>query len=255
MSNFPTQPFFSVVTVTFNAAETIEYTLGSILKQNKTLFELIVIDGGSTDNTLEILNHAKEEIDVFISEPDKGIYDAMNKGINNASGEYVVFMNSGDCFFNEATLDDVYKKLTALDSKPDVIYGRHAVLTKTGTKAGLEPSFSTRPKHMPFCHQSVYARRELLEMFHFNLSYKIAADYDFILNCIRNESVFYDCNISLSIVSPGGLSDSCRIKVIKQYSDIYIKHFNPTISVKIYWLFSIGKEILKMPIKRMLRFI
>ena len=113
------QPKVSIITVCFNAKEMLMTTLEDIRKQKYDNLEYIVIDGKSSDGTLDLVNNDQDIISKIVSEPDKGIYDAMNKGINIATGEWVIFMNAGDTFANENILTRVFKE----DDDADVIYG------------------------------------------------------------------------------------------------------------------------------------
>ena len=109
------------MTITYNAAETIETTFRSVVGQSFTDYEYIVVDGDSKDGTVDFLRSRKDCLAVFISEPDKGLYDAMNKGMHLAKGEYLIFLNAGDTFHSENTLADIAVSIGS--SRPDVIYG------------------------------------------------------------------------------------------------------------------------------------
>src|SRR5699024_3733405 len=108
-------PKISIITVVFNNAKDIEYTIQSVLNQSYEHVEYIIIDGLSTDGTLDILNKYRAQIDILISEKDKGIYDAMNKGLEQATGDYVLFLNSGDAFYDKNTLSEVFTDSAGAD--------------------------------------------------------------------------------------------------------------------------------------------
>lgn len=256
MLNPKCNPFFSVVTVTFNAEKTIEKTLKSIFSQKSELYELIIVDGDSTDKTKELLNDIEDKINVFISEPDKGIYDAMNKAINHASGIYVVFMNAGDCFFNKDTLESIYKRLTTMDVMPSLVYGKHAVrydnnLLKIKSTDKLA---SKHIKTMPICHQSLYATRELLVKYHFDINLKIVSDYKFLLQAKKDDALDYFFDDVLSIVSPGGISDVRRDLAILEYKKAYGSLYDLSIADHLFYLTLRVKELIKSCVKRIIRY-
>lgn len=124
-------PLFSIITITYNAAETIETTFRSVVGQSFTDYEYIVVDGDSKDGTVDFLRSRKNCLAVFISEPDKGLYDAMNKGMHLAKGEYLIFLNAGDTFHSENTLADIAVSIGT--SRPDVIYGETALVMISGS--------------------------------------------------------------------------------------------------------------------------
>ena len=111
----------SIITVNYNDAKGLERTILSVISQTKHNFEFIVIDGGSTDGSIDVINKYERHIDYWVSEPDGGIYQGMNKGLRQAQGEYVNFMNSGDCFHST----DVLERIFALDTDADIITGTH----------------------------------------------------------------------------------------------------------------------------------
>lgn len=166
----------AVVTVCFNAENEIEKTLKSVLKQSFGDFEYIIIDGESTDGTLSIIRKYKDPRIRLISEPDKGIYDAMNKAVRMAEAKYIVFMNAGDRFFDRDVLKDIVPYL-----KQDVVYGNAIVRDQRGWKI---ERYTDRPAglFMMFLsgyminHQAIFTKTKLLKRNPFDLSYQICAD-------------------------------------------------------------------------------
>ena len=130
----PLQPKFSVITVCYNAAATIEDTLQSVITQTYHHIEYILIDGQSTDGTLDIIRRYQSRMAKVVSEPDKGLYDAMNKGLRLATGDYVCFLNAGDCFHEDDTLQQMVHRLheAGLQELPDVIYGETQLVDSEG---------------------------------------------------------------------------------------------------------------------------
>ena len=120
-------PTFSVITITYNAAATLEDTIQSVITQTYHHIEYIVVDGASKDSTLQIAEKYRTNISKLISEPDKGLYDAMNKGIGMATGDYLIFLNAGDCFHDDSTLQRIVSGLKGLEL-PDIIYGNTAIV-------------------------------------------------------------------------------------------------------------------------------
>lgn len=166
----------TVVTATYNVETLLAATLDSIVGQTYADLELIIVDGGSTDGTLAIARQYEGPKVRLISEPDKGIYDAMNKGVGLASGAFVNFMNAGDAFADDAIVAEMAKALAG--DEIDYAYGN--VISVFGVEekhsVARPPDFIWRNK--PFNHQSLFARRSWLQRFPFDLRYRLVADYD-----------------------------------------------------------------------------
>lgn len=178
------EPLFSVITVTWNAAGVIEPTLKSVKEQTFTGFEYLVVDGASTDATLSMVEAAGIADTRVVSEPDGGLYDAMNKAIRLAKGEYLIWMNAGDAF---AAPDSLARMAAVADGNPGVIYGQTQVVNAAREVVGMRhltaPAALTADsfKHgMLVCHQAFAARRDIAPPY--NLSYRFSADFDW---CIR----------------------------------------------------------------------
>lgn len=170
MNNYST-PLVSIITVVYNDVVNLEATIISVISQIYPNIEYIIIDGGSSDGTIDIIEKYSNKISYWISEPDNGIYDAMNKGIKQASGEWINFMNSGDTFASNDVIDKVFRNQIADYIK--VIYG--SVYIKKGNLIRLKKPYklSFIKRHIPFCHQSSF----VLNKYFFDTNYKIAADY------------------------------------------------------------------------------
>ena len=166
----------SVVTVCYNAVQTLEKTMLSVLNQTYPDVEYIIIDGGSTDGTVDIIKKYADRLAYWVSEPDKGIYDAMNKGIKVATGEWINFMNSGDVFADKDVIKRVFVEKEINDYA--CIFGNTFFSFHNSGKI-VKYGDSTLHKIMPSCHQSIFTKRQLLLVYPFDLNYKIAADFDF----------------------------------------------------------------------------
>jgi len=177
-------PLFSIITVTWNAASVIGPTISSVERQTSSDYELLVIDGASTDDTLAIVGRASIASLRVFSEPDKGLYDAMNKGIARARGRYIMFLNAGDSLADDAVLA---RLALLVGSNPGVIYGQTQLVDQQRKVVGQR--HLTAPKRltaasflngMVVCHQAFVARRDLAP--EYDLRYRLSADYDW---CIR----------------------------------------------------------------------
>lgn len=166
-------PKISVITISFNSYKTIEKTIKSVIGQTYPDIEFIVVDGGSTDGTVDILNRYRDKIDILRVEPDKGIYDAMNKGINLSSGEWISFMNSNDYFYNEKVIEGVFGQGT----DADIIYG-YCIDPDTG-KSVKPLSLQDFWKRIPVNHQSAFVKAVYYKEHPYELEYTVSSVYDF----------------------------------------------------------------------------
>lgn len=182
---------FSVITINYNNAAGLGHTIDSVISQTCIDFEFIVIDGGSTDSSIDIINSNAAKIDFWLSEKDSGIYNAMNKGINHANGDYCVFMNSGDCFFCDTVLETIIKS----DSDADIIVGKVAIDEK-GSIISPPPSSGKLTFYHLYSgaipHQGAFIRTSLLRKYPYDETLKITADWKFFVQSL----VFDNCSIS-----------------------------------------------------------
>ena len=209
-------PTISIITVVYNDKIGLASTLDSIFGQVYKDFELIIIDGSSTDGTLDTILHYSEHIDYYISEADNGIYDAMNKGISKASGKYIYFLNSGDLVYPDTFLK-IDKMLTSQNNH-DVIYGEMDIKNSNKKMTAYTPDYINYD--MPFCHQAVLVKTELYKQTKFNLRYKIAADYDFFLKLYYQGYIFNNSNICFGIYDTTGVSNRRYFTVLAEYIKI-----------------------------------
>lgn len=142
-------PLISVVTVSYNAVSTIEQTILSVINQTYPHIEYIIIDGGSTDGTVDIIKKYADKIAYWVSEPDKGIYDAMNKGIKVATGEWINFMNSGDCLYRNDTIEKILNK-SSTTNNVSIIYGKTMKIFEKYCTIELPPMLSKIKSRLPF---------------------------------------------------------------------------------------------------------
>lgn len=168
-------PVISIITVSFHSEKEIEKTIKSVINQTYPYIEYIIIDGGSTDGTLDIIKKYAKHISYWISEPDKGIYDAMNKGIDKATGKWINFMNCGDTFYDNHVIENVVHRI---NENSDIIYGDTHLIYSFGNYK-LKGGKVSEQQYMPFCHQSSFSNSKLMKLYGFDLKYKICADKNF----------------------------------------------------------------------------
>lgn len=220
-------PKISVITICFNAAAVIERTLQNVSSQNYPAIEYIVVDGASTDRTREIINSYKSKITHLLSEPDQGLYDAMNKGLALATGEYVVFMNSGDMFYDRDTLRHLMEK----GKDADFVYGRPLVIEKNGRQNTWHKPIPYADSLVPesflpgmvVCHQASMIRRNIAPKF--EIKYHIAADIDWIIKVVKSSKRSYFHDGYVCYFYRGGLSGKYRLKALWERFEILSFHF------------------------------
>ena len=193
----------SIVTVTYNAETCLEDTIHSVLNQTYENIEYIIIDGASTDRTVDIIKQYTDKVDYWISEPDAGIYFAMNKAIAVANGKWINFMNAGDTFYSENTVRTVMDKK---DSNADLIYGDF-MIKESGAIRKAYP-MSTWHLYMPFSHQSLFTRTQIMKHEMFDTSFRLAADHHFILKMFHTGKRFYYVEEIVSVFELGGFAVS-----------------------------------------------
>lgn len=174
------QPLVTVVTVVYNAVALIEATIKSVLGQSYSNLEYIIIDGGSTDGTIDVIRRYEDQLAYFVTEPDHGIYDAMNKGLAHAKGDWLSFMNAGDTFYDSHVIKNVFTAFAEHDYGDEykIIYGDVAMKI-LGQPEIIKRLDNIRQEKEPFSlnHQSTFTRADFLrEVGGYDTSYKIAAD-------------------------------------------------------------------------------
>lgn len=209
-------PLFSIVTVTKNNLCGLRETAQSIVAQTCSAYEWIVIDGDSADGTQDYLSSSSAQ---WLSEQDGGIYDAMNNGISRACGDYILFLNAGDCLSDPDILSTISK---AIDfENPDFIYGD--ALESNGfykkARSHIKAAWG-----MFTHHQAMYYRRDRIIDFHYNTHYKIAADYDFTLRFLKRASIAHYIPAALCIFKEGGLSQTNAAQGRKEEREIRKAH-------------------------------
>ncbi|MCH9661700.1 MAG: glycosyltransferase [Bacteroidetes bacterium] len=218
------QPKLSIITINYNDAQGLQLTMQSVLEQSFRDFEYIIIDGGSTDDSLAVINQHERNINHWVSEPDKGVFHAQNKGIDQAAGEYLFFLNSGDRLTSESALSDF---INHPEFKGDVIYGDYQF--DEGQKVypdSLSPFYFMKSS-LP--HQSTLFHRRVFEkMGGYDESFKIAADRAFFLKCYLSEEFkFQHIHYLLTHFDLSGISNNPEYLQLKREEDemLFKQHF------------------------------
>lgn len=216
------QPRISIITICYNAASTITRTLHSVSAQTYPNIQYLIIDGASKDNTLELVRELAPEAEVY-SERDKGIYDAMNKGLDRATGDYVWYVNAGDALVSPTTVEDLVRATCTGDSLPDVLYGDTRLIDGEDHDLGLR---RLRPPHqldwrsfrsgMLVCHQAFVAKRSISP--HYDLSYRFSADVDWCIRVLKEAktTAFYPEPIALYL-NEGTTTANHRASLIERF--------------------------------------
>ena len=219
-------PVLSVITVVYNNVKDIERTILSITNQTYPNIEFIIIDGGSTDGTLDVIHRYASCISRFISEKDKGIYDAMNKGLGLATGEYVLFMNSGD----EIYASDTVEKVFASAHDADIYYGETEMFDENwkslGQRRHTSPqqlSFTSFKYGMSVSHQAIYIRRSLTQPY--DLRYQLSSDIDWIIKAVKKAGKIVNTHLYVAKYLVGGMSKAKHYQSLKERFLIFSKHY------------------------------
>lgn len=220
----------SIITVSFNSGDTIERAISSVVKQTYLNKEYIIIDGGSTDATLNIIEKYKSDITYWCSEPDEGIYDAMNKGIKKATGEIVAFLNSDDYYVDETVLEKVVRRWNKTKNI-DVLAGRIILQNRFSLLCGMSPRVNELEHlcyQMVLDHPAMFVKRKLFyEDGFFDLNYKIAADYAWILKSFHKGRKIITCDEAFTIFCLGGISSNLSKDIIEEVN-IISRKINPS---------------------------
>ena len=243
----------SIVTIVYNGVKTIEKTMMSILNQTYENVEYIIIDGGSNDGTLDLIKKYELKIKngefsniyfMCISEKDNGIYDAMNKGIKLASGEWINFMNSGDYFESSYVLENIFGSVKQYDKATSVIYVDTLFLNMDGKIIKKKViALKNFWKGICFLHQSCFVKTYIMKDYRFDTEYKIASDYNFLFRLYNEGFTFLYIPINISVFLIGGLSYNNYKGVIERYKIVY--NANKKLIYRIYYIYLVYITIIQ----------
>jgi len=212
------KPLISIITVVYNSKKLLEQTIQSVINQTYKNIEYIIIDGGSTDGTIDVIKKYQSYLSFWSSEPDKGIFNAMNKGIDKATGNWLAFLNSGDYYYNSQVFDTIFSKEL---SDSDVIYGDMILKYSFGSFLSKPLELSVFHEQFPFSHPSSFIRSALAKRYKFNEIFRLAADYDIFYRLFLQEFHFKYIPIVISVFeAEHGASSSNNLKTYKDVSTI-----------------------------------
>lgn len=215
-------PIVSVITVVYNGLDEFKVTLASVKGQTYKAIEFVVIDGGSKDGTAEFIKENASAFHYWKSEKDRGIYDAMNKGIQAATGDYLLFLNAGDTFYNNLVIEQIFQGLV---DTPDIIYSDTLLVDEGYKEIGLRSEETTRrlPKvlnlkalkrGMVVCHQSILSKREITPRY--SLDYPLAGDYEWLLRLVKASKTIQLVPTIIARYKVGGVSKKREKQSLKE---------------------------------------
>jgi len=245
----PSTPKFTVITITYNAESVLENTIKSVASQTYQQIEYIIVDGASKDGTMEIVKKYNKYISKVVSEPDKGLYDAMNKGITMATGDYLCFLNAGDRFHENNTLQQITQSITEKEL-PDILYGETAIVDKTDhllhmrrLRVPRNLTWKSFKNGMLVCHQSFFVKRTLAEPY--DLSYRFSADFDWCIRMMKKAQVLHNTHLTIiNYLNEGVTTRNHRASLLERF-DI-MRHY--------YGLFSTTTHHIKFVFRLLFRF-
>lgn len=241
-------PKISIITVVYNRVHDIEYTIKSVVHQTYPHIEFIVIDGQSIDGTIQIIKKYSTQIHHFISEPDSGIYDAMNKGLSVATGDYILFINGGDQLHHHQTLEQISNTIFISGERPDIIYGEcmliHADRSYFKTRSEFkQQTFPTTLNHQSFIHgtnvshQSFIVKNKIAPLY--DLKYKWSSDVDWMLNCLKTATTVKQYSGIISDFVIGDSTEKHKIASLKERFIIMCKHYGTIRTIQSHLYLSI----------------
>ena len=238
----------SVITVTYNAEHTLERTLKSVREQTYPAIEHIIVDGNSNDGTVALIHRYENERLKWISEPDKGLYDAMNKGAKMATGDYLCFLNAGDTFYDTDTVQKIFASSDEGHS-PDILYGETAIVDDNGRflhmrrlQAPKNLTWKSFKHGMVVCHQAFIVKRELVEPY--DLSYRFSADFDWCIRMMKKAKNIYNTDLILVDYLNTGMTTANRKASLRERYRIMEKHYGK-VSTFLYHIWFVIRAIIK----------
>jgi glycosyltransferase involved in cell wall biosynthesis len=222
-------PKFSIITVTYNAEKLLEDTIQSVISQTYHNIEYIIVDGDSNDTTPDIIERYRPYIHTVVSEPDKGIYDAMNKGMALATGDYLCFLNAGDSLYEDDTLILMVQSIRSKEL-PDVLYGETALvdekrhfLRMRRLSAPGKLTWKSFKQGMLVCHQAFFAKRSLAEPY--DLQYRFSSDFDWCIRIMKKSDILHNTRLTIIDYLEEGMTTANRKASLKERYRIMVRHY------------------------------
>lgn len=238
-------PLISIITISYNVVSTIEETILSVINQTYSNIEYIIIDGNSTDGTVDIIKKYSDKISYWESKPDKGIYDAMNKGIHKATGKWINFMNAGDRFYDNYVLENFIPKISPTT---DIAYGNVINIYSLGEILSIPQPLDQLTRGMVFSHQATFITTDLHKKNLFDTSFKSSADYNFFYQMYKQYKSFEYIPITVAYFdAKTGMSKDCYHIVKREDARIHGKDKN------IFYIFITELDILKYKFNQILK--
>ena len=243
------RPKFSIITVTYNASAVIEPTLRSVAVQSYKNYEYLLIDGASTDDTVTKAVATGMEFAHIVSEGDSGLYDAMNKGIALATGDYLCFLNAGDALYAPDTLERMVAAIENMPSLPDVVYGETAEVDEQRRfvrmrrlQAPENLNWKSFKKGMLVCHQAFFVRRGIAPLY--DLEYRLSSDVDWCIRVMKKSSLLVNTHTTIINYLQNGLSlQNHRASLIERFN-IMCKHYG-VLSTVLHHIWFVVRAVIK----------
>ena len=243
------EPKFSIITITFNASSVIEPTLRSVKEQSYRNFEYLLIDGASTDDTVAKAKASGIEFAHIVSERDNGLYDAMNKGIRLATGDYLCFLNAGDAFHAPDTLEKIAAVAASYDELPHVLYGETAEVDEQRRfvrmrrlQAPEKLTWKSFRHGMLVCHQAFYARRDIAPLY--DMQYRLSADVDWCIIVMKRSSNLVNVHQTVVDYLQNGISLQYHRASLMERFRIMCRHYG-VLSTVAHHLWFVLRAVIK----------
>jgi glycosyltransferase involved in cell wall biosynthesis len=251
MTHTPAQLLITVIIAVYNNVHLLQRCIDSVTNQSYSHTELIIIDGGSTDGTVQLIEHNQDKITYWESQKDRGIYHAWNKGLVHSKGEWVIFLGSDDYFFSPQTLEQVSAILNSCSLATTVVYGKVKVFRSDGKEVDnlghswCRQDFLQQGNTLP--HTGMFHRRTLFaEYGNFDESFKIAGDYELLIRVLKHSDPLFLEDLTVAYMQNGGTSDTNPLKTTMEFARAIKNNNLSPYSLKMAW--SITRVLLKLVI-------